>query len=145
MRRSGCPDLRAQNVATSLLSVLLSIDSDIIRHPEGRTTADHAVRQRFTAFLPDFLLPFGRLISVRSEVQLLAGPSQVNQGVSPPRPRALAGFFMSVQSVCTECAESRRGLQRTTTGDARRQRTSVKEGHTYLLSITLPIEMQSEQ
>jgi hypothetical protein len=66
MRRSGCPDLRAQNVATSLLSVLLSIDSDIIRHPEGRTTADHAVRQRFTAFLPDFLLPFGRLISVRS-------------------------------------------------------------------------------
>ena len=61
---------------TSLLSILLSIDPDIVRHSEGPTTADHAVRQRFTAFLPDFLLPCGRLISVRSVVQLYPGPSQ---------------------------------------------------------------------
>ncbi len=58
----------------SLLSIVLSIDPDIIRHPEGRTTACHAVRQRFRDFLPDFVLPFGRLISVRSVVQLYPGP-----------------------------------------------------------------------
>src|ERR1700719_1097867 len=56
---------RERRQAASLLSIQLSIHSDIVRHPEGRTTADHAVRQRFTAFLPDFLLPFGRLRSVR--------------------------------------------------------------------------------
>jgi hypothetical protein len=60
----------ALRVAFVALSVGLSIDSDIIRHPEERTTADHAVRQRFTDFLPDFLLPFGRLISVRSAGEL---------------------------------------------------------------------------
>jgi len=57
-----------------LLSIQLSIDPDIIRHPEGPTTADHAVHQRITGFLPDFLLPFGRLIGVRSVVQLYPGP-----------------------------------------------------------------------
>jgi len=30
-----------------MLSILLSIDPGIIRHREGCTTADHAVRQRF--------------------------------------------------------------------------------------------------
>ena len=57
----------------SLLSIQLSIDPDIIRHREGSITADHAIRQRFTDFLPDFLLPFGRLISVRSVIQSYAG------------------------------------------------------------------------
>jgi hypothetical protein len=57
-----------------LLSIPLSIHPDIIRLPGSATTADHAIRQRFTDFLPDFSLPFGRLISVRSEVQLLPGP-----------------------------------------------------------------------
>jgi hypothetical protein len=57
-----------------LLSIPLSIDNDIIRHPGSATTADHAVRQRFNDFLPDFLHPFGRLISVRSVVQLYPGP-----------------------------------------------------------------------
>ena len=53
-----------------MLSILLSIDADIIRHSESPITADHAVRQRFTDFLPNFLLPFGRLISVGSGVSL---------------------------------------------------------------------------
>jgi hypothetical protein len=39
------------------LSIALSIDHDIIRHPGSATTADHAFRQRFTDFLPDFFLP----------------------------------------------------------------------------------------
>ena len=60
--------------ATLLLSIQLSIESDIVRHSESPTTADHAIRQRFTDFLPDFLLPCGRLISVRSVVQLYPGP-----------------------------------------------------------------------
>ena len=60
--------------ATLLLSIQLSIETGIIRHSKGPTTADHAVRQRFTDFLPDFLLPFGRLISVRSVSQLYPGP-----------------------------------------------------------------------
>jgi hypothetical protein len=51
--------------ALRLLSIQLSIDYDIVRHLEGPSTADHAVRQRITDFLPDFLLPCGRLISVR--------------------------------------------------------------------------------
>jgi len=38
----------------------------------------------------------------------------------------LAGFFVSVQSVCTECAESCRGWQRTATGDARRAVSSPR-------------------
>ena len=59
---------------STLLSILLSIDPDIIRHRKGPTTADHAIRQRFTDFLPDFLLLFGRVISVRSVVQLYPGP-----------------------------------------------------------------------
>jgi len=57
-----------------VLSIQLSVDPDIVRHPERSTTADHAVRQRFKHFLPDFLLPFGRLTSVRSVVQLYPGP-----------------------------------------------------------------------
>ncbi len=61
-------------INTSLLSIPLSIDPDIVRHPGSATTADHVVRQRFTDFLPDFLLPLGRLISVRSVVQLYPGP-----------------------------------------------------------------------
>jgi len=72
--RGWCGQKASFHTDTHLLSVLLSIEYDIIRHPEGRTTADHAVRQRFTGFLPDFLLPFGRLISVRSVVQLYPGP-----------------------------------------------------------------------
>ena len=59
----------------SLLSILLSIGTDIIRRPGGAATADHDVRQRFTDFLPDFFTPSGCLISVRSEVQLLDDPS----------------------------------------------------------------------
>jgi hypothetical protein len=39
------------------LSIQLSIEYDIIRDPEGPTTAERAVRQRFTDFLPDFLFP----------------------------------------------------------------------------------------
>jgi hypothetical protein len=49
-------------------------DPGIFRLGEAETTTDHAVRQRFTDFLPDFLLPFGRLISVRSVVQLYPAP-----------------------------------------------------------------------
>jgi len=67
-------DASGQTSTSVLLSIQLSIESDIIRHREGRTTADHAVRQRFNDFLPDFLLAFGRLISVRSVVQLYPGP-----------------------------------------------------------------------
>jgi hypothetical protein len=44
---------------------VLTIDTGNIRHPEGLTTADHAVRQRFTDFLPDFLHAFSRRMSVR--------------------------------------------------------------------------------
>ena len=57
-----------------LLSIVLSIDPAIIGHPGSATTADHAVHQRFTDFLPDFLVHFGRLISVSSVVQLYSGP-----------------------------------------------------------------------
>ena len=92
-------------VGSALLSIPLSIDPDIIRHREGRTTADHAVRQRFTDFLPDFLLPFGRLISVRSEVQLLAGPYScaVNHSRAFRRLR-----FLALLSVATGSSRSRR-------------------------------------
>jgi len=69
-RRDASPD-------SSLLSILLSIGTGVIRHPEGAALADHDVRQRFTDFLPDFLTPSRCLISVRSEVQLLDGPSVV--------------------------------------------------------------------
>jgi len=78
-RRKSDTVSNAQTAASAsehrvLLSIVLSIDYDIIRHPEGPTTADHAVRQRITDFLPDFLLPCGRVISVRSVVQLYPGP-----------------------------------------------------------------------
>jgi len=53
-----------------LAVALLSIRSDIIRHRERLVMADHAVRQRFTDFLPDSLLFLSRLISVRSGVSL---------------------------------------------------------------------------
>ena len=76
----------------ALLSIRLSIDSDIIRHPDGPTTADHAVRQRFTDFLPDFLLPFGRLISVRSVVPLYPGRSTSSD--CPALAYADAGFCL---------------------------------------------------
>ena len=67
------------------LSIPLSIDPDIIRHPEGPTTEDHAVRQRFIVFLLDFLLPFGRLIM--REV----GSS------TPPRPMEFRGLEILAQ------------------------------------------------
>ena len=47
-----------------LLSILLSIEPDISRHPQSQLRADHAVRQRFTDFLSDFRMPWGRLESV---------------------------------------------------------------------------------
>ena len=52
-------------------------------------------RKRFTGFLPDFLLPCGRLISVRSVVQLYPGP--LIQGITP-QAFALAGFFFGLLS-----------------------------------------------
>jgi hypothetical protein len=67
---------------------LCAVDSavDRLRHypaPGCPTAADHAVRQRFTGVLPDFLLPFGRLISVRSVVQLYPGPPQLSNDLAP--------------------------------------------------------------
>jgi hypothetical protein len=72
--RTGAARLRPALLRSILLSIPLSIDPDIIRHPEGPTTADHAVRQRITDFLPDFSVSFRCLISVRSVVQLYPGP-----------------------------------------------------------------------
>src|SRR5687768_842876 len=48
----------------TMLSILLSTESDISRQPQRQRRAHRAVRQRFTDFLSDFRMPWGRLESV---------------------------------------------------------------------------------
>jgi hypothetical protein len=63
-----------------LLSIQLSIEAGIIRHPEGPTTADHAVRQRFNDLA-------GLLTPLRSpdkrEVGSSTLPRPMNQNLLP--------------------------------------------------------------
>ena len=52
----------------------MSIDSDIVRHPGVRLRQITLSVNDLQISCRTFLLPFGRLISVRSVVQLYPGP-----------------------------------------------------------------------
>jgi hypothetical protein len=54
---TGCASGNTRSSCRRLLSIQLSIETDIIRNPQDAITADRAVRQRFADFLADFLLP----------------------------------------------------------------------------------------
>lgn len=76
-----------------MLSVLLSVPRVISRHRGRGYPAHRAVRQRLTGLVPPHEPLFGRLISVRSEVQLLSGPLFSLQESNAPRENLRAGRF----------------------------------------------------